>query len=393
MKPILFLYPYSYWRANPNCVSLVERCEKTQVPFELICPSQKDCVRNGKAIGEWVWFVRRVFLSAVKQSLRRPWKAKKIWTSVIHYLLLKEKLRKQAYSLVITCDASGLGLLTRLCPQPSFPVVYLSFHILFRSELKSVNDEALAKRESTGAPHVTLALSQDETRKTLVSIETGIPLQRISCSAVAPEPHWFQPPLPCSHPNGPKIVLYCGNLEKWNLEEVLEPLANNLAKNFLLRVHTHFKPAPELLKKLKTLEKKQLVDFSYAFLSETDLVTLIDSCYVGLAPYFPQSDSWMVNQTLFHIGKASTKIAYYCMRKKPVITTPLPSLVKALSEYQFGIGLNDWSQIKAALKKIELQYSLFSSEAHRYFQEQLDPSQNMDRFWKNIEELIPESTP
>ncbi|NBX83383.1 hypothetical protein EBQ90_09905 [bacterium] len=67
----------------------------------------------------------------------------------------------------------------------------------------------------------------------------------------------------------------------------------------------------------------------------------------------------MVNQTLFHIGKASTKIAYYCFRKKPVITTPLPSLVNALSKHAFGIACEDWKDISSAILKIDATILIF----------------------------------
>lgn len=393
MKPILFLYPYGYWKANPNCVSLVQRCEKAQIPFDLICPSQKECLGNSKAISEWLWFVRRIVPSAFRQSLRRPWKIINIWTSVLHFFVLKHKIKKNTYSVIITCDPSGLGLLSRLKPHFSTPVVYLSFHILFRSEIQSKNEQALASREREAAFLVQLALSQDENRRNHASTETSIDLNKFSCISVAPEANWFPQSTQKSVATKSKTILYCGNLESWNLQDLLENLAQNLPKDFHFRIHTHFKPSSELLNKLWSLEKKNLLEFTYSFLTEQELVRLIDSSFMGLAPYFPKSDSWMVNKTLYHIGKASTKIAYYCMRQKPVITTPLPSLVSALSHYQFGVALENWSHISEAVARIENNYELFSSEARRYYEKELDPTHTLDAFWKKIQDLIPNSSP
>jgi len=93
-KKILFLYPYGYWRANPNCVSLVERCQADNLSFDLVCPSRSNCLGEGKEIAEWVWLVRRIVPSALKQSFRRPWKLKTIWRSVIQFFKLRDLIHQ-----------------------------------------------------------------------------------------------------------------------------------------------------------------------------------------------------------------------------------------------------------------------------------------------------------
>ena len=389
-KKILFLYPYGYWRANPNCVSLVERCQADNLSFDLVCPSRSNCLGEGKEIAEWVWLVRRIIPSAFKQSFRRPWKLKTIWRSVIHFFRLKDLIHQSHYSLIVTCDATGLSLLSRMEIPKKVPVVYLSFHILFRTELRTANERALARKETASLPSVVLVLSQDKNRKDLISKELNIGRKPIDCIAVAPEERF---PLPSNvSPNKTgKMILYCGNLEKWNLEEMLDTIALNIPPTFYLRVHTHFKPPSKLLKRIRRLEKNQGLHFTFDFLDEKGLVDLIDESYIGLAPYFPQPSSWMVNQTLFHIGKASTKIAYYCSRKKPVITTPLPSLQEALSNYSFGIALNEWTDIGSAIAQIDSSYSLFSENAYRYYQGELNPTVGLNRFWEKTKALIPKT--
>jgi hypothetical protein len=389
-KKILFLYPYGYWRANPNCVSLVERCQADNLSFDLVCPSRSNCLGEGKEIAEWVWLVRRIIPSALKQSFRRPWKLKTIWRSVIQFFKLRDLIHQSHYSLIVTCDATGLSLLSRMEIPKKVPVVYLSFHILFRTELRTANERALARKETASLPSVVLVLSQDKNRKDLISKELNIGRKPIDCIAVAPEERF---PLPSNvSPNKTgKMILYCGNLEKWNLEEMLDTIALNIPPTFYLRVHTHFKPPSKLLKRIRRLEKNQGLHFTFDFLDEKGLVDLIDESYIGLAPYFPQPSSWMVNQTLFHIGKASTKIAYYCSRKKPVITTPLPSLQEALSNYSFGIALNEWTDIGSAIAQIDSSYSLFSENAYRYYQGELNPTVGLNRFWEKTKALIPKT--
>jgi|688.fasta_scaffold184660_2 hypothetical protein len=389
-KKILFLYPYGYWRANPNCVSLVERCQADNLSFDLVCPSRSNCLGEGKEIAEWVWLVRRIVPSALKQSFRRPWKLKTIWRSVIQFFKLRDLIHQSHYSLIVTCDATGLSLLSRMEIPKKVPVVYLSFHILFRTELRTANERALARKENASLRSVSLVLSQDENRMRLLSKELDLGKKSIDCIAVAPEQR-FPFPLKSSAQDPKKMILYCGNLEKWNLEEILEKVAGNIPSGFFLRVHSHFKPPSKLLNRIRYLEEHKKLRFTFDFLDEKGLVDLIDESYIGLAPYFPQSSSWMVNQTLFHIGKASTKIAYYCSRKKPVITTPLPSLKEALSKYLFGVSLADWKNISSAISQIDSHYSYFSENAYRYYQAELNPTESLDRFWNKTKALIPKT--
>lgn len=390
-KRILFLYPYGYWPANPNCVSLIERCEKDSLAFDLFCPSAKNCRGLGKEVSEWVWLVRRLHFSAIKQIFRRPWKTGTLVKSLIHFYELKSRLKKGEYSLVVTCDATGLALLHRLDFKGNVPLIYLSYHILFRHEIKTKNEQVLALRETHMLSNIKLVLSQDEKRKELIAKELHFPLNTISCIPVAPEKRFPFPEKPLALRNS-KMILYCGNIEKWNIEEVLHQVINSIPTSFHLRVHTHFKPPQSLYKQLLKLDEKQLLHFTFSFLSEEELVQLIDSCHVGLAPYFPKPDSWMVNQTLHHIGKASTKIAYYCMRKKPVITTPLPSLSNALKKYRFGIAVDDWSQVSEAIFKIDSQYPSFSNAAQQYYESELCPTEALNRFWGEVKGLIPSSS-
>ncbi|NDD05891.1 MAG: hypothetical protein EB078_13385, partial [Proteobacteria bacterium] len=295
-KKILFLYPYGYWHANPSCVSLVERCQADNLSFDLVCPSRANCLGEGKEIAEWVWLVRRIIPSALKQSVRRPWKLKTIWRSVIHFFQMKNLIHRSHYSLIVTCDATGLSLLNRMEIPNQVPVVYLSFHILFRTELRTANEKALARKETASLPFVSLVLSQDTNRKGLISKELDIRNTPIDCIAVAPEQRF--PHLSNFPPNKDgKMILYCGNLEKWNLEEIIDKVASKIPTGFYLRVHTHFKPPSTLLKKIRFLEDHQGLHFTFNFLNEKGLVDLIDESYLGLAPYFPQSSSWMVNQT------------------------------------------------------------------------------------------------
>lgn len=389
-KKILFLYPYSYWPANPNCVSLIERCESEGFPFDLFCPSLQNCRGSGKEIGEWVWLVRRIFLSALKQSFSRPWKIWSIWKSIFYFFDLKHRIKIGEYSLIVTCDASGLGLLNRLKFRGNTPLIYLSYHILFRNELRTQNEKMLAQKEILMVPLVSLALSQDNNRKNLIAKELKLSPDKIRCVAVAPEPRFSQ--LKSSFKaNNSKMILYCGNIEKWNIEELLDVIAEGIPANFYFRIHTHFKPPKSLHKRLLKLHERQLIQFTFSFLSEKELVHLIDSSYIGLAPYFPKNDSWMVNQTLYHIGKASTKTAYYCMRKKPVIVTPLPSLTSALDQYPFGRAISDWSTIAQTILEIDSNYEDFSNAAWNYYQNELCPTERLNLFWKELINLVPSS--
>lgn len=235
---------------------------------------------------------------------------------------------------------------------------------------------------------MSLFLSQDENRKKLISKELGIKKELIFCSAVAPEMRGLSKAASISKGTSKKQLLYCGNLDNWNLEPHLEVVISNLPSNYYLRVHTHFKPNRKLKKRIDRLAEEGQLIFSQSFLDEEGLIRLIEEADVGLAPYFPKPDSYMVNQTLFHIGKASTKIAYYALCRKPIITSPLPSLNEALNQYSFGKAILNWQELAQALQEIDKRYDFFSNEAFRYYENELCPTEPLNLFWREIQRCI-----
>lgn len=103
-----------------------------------------------------------------------------------------------------------------------------------------------------------------------------------------------------------------------------------------------------------------------------ELGTLIQSCDVGLVIYNPTNygSSWE------NIAKASGKLADYLAFGKPVICSNLPDLKELMTEYKCGFCFNSLSEIPTLISKILDDYSYYSENALKCFDEEFNFSKS-----------------
>jgi hypothetical protein len=84
------------------------------------------------------------------------------------------------------------------------------------------------------------------------------------------------------------------------------------------------------------------------------------------------------------MGLSSGKLASYTRSGLPVIVSGNPILKPLMSEYKFGIYIDDSSEIPGALIQIKSDWDIYSKEARRFFIDYLD----FDKFWPLVWERI-----
>lgn len=111
-----------------------------------------------------------------------------------------------------------------------------------------------------------------------------------------------------------------------------------------------------------------------------ELGTIIQSCDVGLVIYNPSDygSSWE------NIAKASGKLADYLAFGKPVICSNLPDLKQLMSDYKCGFCYNDLSEIPTLIRKVLNNYSYYSENAIKCFDEEFDFSKSFAPLLKII---------
>jgi hypothetical protein len=176
------------------------------------------------------------------------------------------------------------------------------------------------------------------------------------------------------------MVLYCGNIENWNIKNNLYELVDSLPADFYLRIHTHFSLDKRTRATIMGLEKSGAVKFSQGFMEEKKHLELIQKAFVGLAPYFPQQGNWMTGKNIYHLGLSSSKISYFCALGIPVLSSYLPSLKHYNDIYKFGELFSEYGQISEKIRAIEKNHTEFSKNARAFYEQVLDPKRSLDQF-------------
>lgn len=153
-----------------------------------------------------------------------------------------------------------------------------------------------------------------------------------------------------------KIALHLGGIQEY-YSCIELALAFSKLDNWVLILHGyHFGSYIKELK--KTIKKNSIKN---VFISEEvyedidDMDPILMSCDVGIAWYNNISPNFST------AGKSSGKISAYLRFGLPVITNRYNSTVEAIEQTGCGICVDDFSEIKDALLKIEGNYNYYSS--------------------------------
>jgi hypothetical protein len=302
---------------------------------------------------------------------------------------LRNGIQKGDFSQIIAIDPHGLCLTKQILPSKSTIVLnYCSFEILFTSEILKVWQRDLFNNSNEMSERVDRILVQDNERRDSLIEQSSFKTKEIHLVPVAPEINGpkktITPQVQLSKESLPKMVLYCGNIENWNIKNNLDELIVNLPVDFYLRIHTHFPLERRTRAAIKEFEKSGTVKFSQGFMEEKEHLELIQKAFVGLAPYFPQKGSWMTGKNIYHLGLSSSKISYFCALGIPVLTSSLPSLKNYNDIYKFGELFTDWGQIHQKIRTIEQNHVEYSKNARTFYEQALYPKHSLDNFCKNL---------
>jgi glycosyltransferase involved in cell wall biosynthesis len=385
---ILFLIPYKHWELNPTIIGILKRLRNSDCPIDLVSPSPKK-------IEEYDHF----YLSQSSWAVKGSWQSRLRYLKkdIIHFgekirdltqiKKLKKSISMKSYSKVVAVDPQGMALADKLdIVSKDIDLVYLSFEILFREDAQSKDDRKLCKIERAMVKKATTYITQDFFRqKQLIK---QLPIESKKCFLVPVAPEIPQKQALSDRilfkTKSEKILLYCGNIENWNIKHCLEEIAIRLPEGYKFRIHTSFPVSPSLLNRISELEKKGRVKFTNGFLSEKDHLRLLNTADIGFAPYFPNKESWMTHNNLFHLGLSSTKVAYFSALGLPMITTSLPSLKYFWEKYPFGALIRNIDDFNSSLEWVEDNYEDCSINAQLFYQEVLEPSFSLDQICQEL---------
>jgi glycosyltransferase involved in cell wall biosynthesis len=284
--------------------------------------------------------------------------------------------REEPFDCVIGVDPDGLALAHSVARGA--PLAYFSLELLLSYELSTAVDRQLKAQERELSQQARFVIVQDEARGRLLAEDNNLPWE---CLVLVPN----APPGPARRnpgrywherfdlPTEARVVLHAGSLGDWTgIEDVVES-ASGWPDPWVLVVHTRYDAElSAYVDQLRTLADPRKVFFSLKPVPRQDYDALIDGAEVGLAFYIPDPGSAFTQRNLLTLGLSSGKLAYSARAGLPVIVNRAASIADEVDAHGMGVAVQDASGVGAALNQVAEEYTWFSDNAIRFFEEQLD---------------------
>jgi hypothetical protein len=282
------------------------------------------------------------------------------------------------YDLIFGVDSAGIIKGYKYAKRHQVPLAYLCFEIFFREELTLPKEIQEKGEECAASQFADLVVIQDRWRARLLAAENGIPFEKFV----------FLPVSPCGPTKEKKsnylravfgiaeeksIVLHSGSFYEWTYAEELLENVKIWPEDFVLVIHTRFKPRV-VHRSVRKVQRSRLpnVYLSCEPVAQEEYDKLVSSADIGLVLYKPMGPSRFTQKNIETIGLASGKFSSYLKNGIPVISISQAGYADLLKDYAYGEDLPSFSQMADALRRIRSKHSFHKSEALRLFREKLD---------------------
>ena len=176
-----------------------------------------------------------------------------------------------------------------------------------------------------------------------------------------------------------RVVLHIGGIRWWTHVSDIVQSVTDWPDNWVLVVHTNRDysiAADSVLSDLKALAPPGRVCFSEIPVRRQELPNLLNGADIGIA-FYPQksrSPDKPLPLNARRMGLSSGKISSYLSAGLPVIVNRIESVVmsKLLTKYRCGIVVENSSQIRSAILRIEDDYQDYSQGSIELFNNHLD---------------------
>jgi hypothetical protein len=300
------------------------------------------------------------------------------------------------YSVIVGVDPFGIALADLVNKWAKRPLVYISFEMLFADELVYEYELELRNMERVACERASLVLIQDDERADVFCRELSFDRHKIITVPVAPPP----PRLSKSNylreslaiPPHKRIVLFCGHLREWSSRDQLAEMVSYWPEKYCLVIHLSSKVDKRLARYLQRLSETGRIYISSQPLPRENMTQLIASADFGLAPYLPVPNDWATGDNLYYLGLSSSKVSSYAACGLPILVRSLPVFEREFGKYQCGKVYQRIADTGHMLAEMDQNYAHYSAEAHRFYQERLNPVQGMRKFCDHLARLAETGT-
>lgn len=366
---------------NPTLVSLVKHLKRLGVIVDIYSPYDKHVPQLGihQYSFPYHYCPRDSYRKAIVRKFRRMLRGEAFYN---------KGLSKNEYDLIFGVDVIGVIAAQQYSKAKKTPFVYISFEILFRDEITDKYWLNVKNAELSASQEAEFIIIQDEERMQLLCNENDLEPHHMIFLPVSPEEgenlrdsNYLREKY--SIPKNNKIVLHAGSFKHWSYAEELVNSIEDCPSNVTLVVN--FKSAEENTY-IRSLRDKSLsnVVVTEGALDDDEYHRMVASADIGLVLYKPSSISVYSNKNIKHIGLSSGKFSLYAKYGLPIISVGQKTYQSLLNEYKFGIDVSHFDDIYISMQSIMNNYSAFSMESRRLYNEKL----KFDLFWPNVKNGI-----
>lgn len=312
---------------------------------------------------------------------------------------LARRLADGAYDLVFGVDPEGAIRAQGFARRHGLPFIYVSFEVFFWDELNTEEKVAHKQDECAASHAAAFVIVQDHWRGALFAAQNGLAEARLEYLPVAP---CSFPPVARGDelrrrydiPPDKTLVLHSGSFDAWTYAAELLASAPYWPEEFVLVVHTRYRPDPQeeyalLLQGAQS--DRVIVDLDP--LPAEDYERLVASADIGLVLYksIVDEERWethYLQKNLQVIGLSSGKFSQYLKCGLPVVSVAQDAYDELLTEYGFGENVPTLEDIPAALERVRANLDYHRAEAQRLFEERLAFEVHWPRLAQRLMEVM-----
>ena len=312
-----------------------------------------------------------------------------IVTLITFFIVSFKRTRKKDYQFFMGADQEGIivsGILSKIKKVPN---VYYSLEILTKGDIvkeRGFTRALLSMRrllERYFAKRADSTIVQDKYRAEVLIQDLGIKRERIflvpNSYDVDPEKMKDIPDLDFPIPQDKKVMVYAGSIIP---EMAIEELIHSIPywpEHTLLILHTPYQtPYEKEIRGLITNSNlEERVIFSQRELSFEQLLSLFRKAHIGISLYRFDNKSFEL--------ATSGKLSFYLMAGLPIISSRIPYVEDLISKYNCGICVDTPKEVGEAITKILGNYSEYSQNTKKCYEEELSFSKHFKKFLEHYE--------
>lgn len=377
MSPILIVYPQDNILTNPTMVGLLRLLAGRGVPVDVMTPRPLT-LSERNALNSHV-VVTSLPLPSLVNS--RPTGMR---TALRALQDVQLRMTLHRYAAIVGVDPLGIAIAARLNATVSLPLVYVSFELIFESEVELAYEIMLKAKERAASLKCDLILIQDEARRDIFCRENAVDPGR--CVLVPVSPVDAKPPRTnylrerLGIAADTLLVLYQGSLADWSCRNEFEELVSYWRADECLVIHSRDRPGKRMARFLSDLMRGRSIYFTSEPVSPAELSILTASADVGLVCYRVTRDHWCSGDNLRHLGLSSGKVGYYAMCGLPILSRSISSLDELIACYQFGASYDRLSASGEALQRVRSNRYAMGLAARSFYESRLEPSTALSEF-------------